>query len=151
MPNLSSTIITSSQKRPPPSTMRLDSNLSTPRNNSNRKSATKRGPIEKEEERESRCLYDRWAAPRNKHAQRFSGESRAGAQEAAVLPNSNASSPPRASALLACYACANSLDFADLFCSAAVDSDGHSCQPSDVEELLNQGHTGLESSRFQQC
>ena len=27
----------------------------------------------------------------------------------------------------------------------------HACQPSDAVELLKEGHTGLESSQFQQC
>ena len=138
MPNLSSTIITSSQKRPPPSTMRLDSNLSAPRNNSKRKTATKRGAIEKEMPRESSYLYDRWTAPRNKYAQRFAGETRAGAKEVAVPPNANASSPPRESALLACYA--NSLDFAELFCLAAVDRDGED-EHENNSEVDDEMHT----------
>ena len=81
--------------------MRLDSNLSRPQN-PNRNSAAGRGSAEEGEARNSRYVYDRWAAARRNQ----------GADAAA-------SSPPGASAL--CYA--NSLDFANFFCSDAVESD----------------------------
>ena len=81
--------------------MRLDSNLSRPQN-PNRNSAAGRGSAEEGEARNSRYVYDRLAAARRNQ----------GADAAA-------SSPPGASAL--CYA--NSLDFANFFCSDAVESD----------------------------
>ena len=88
--------------------MRLDSNLSRPQN-PNRNSAADRGSAEEGEARNSRYIYDRWAAARRNQG------ARAGAQAA----DAAASSPPGASAL--CYA--NSLDFANFFCSDAVESD----------------------------
>ena len=88
--------------------MRLDSNLSRPQN-PNRNSAANRGSAEEEEARKLRYTYDRWAAARSRQG------ARAGAQAADAV----AFSPPGASAL--CYA--NSLDFANFFCSDAVESD----------------------------
>lgn len=88
--------------------MRLDSNLSRPQN-PNGNSATNRGSAKEEEARKLRYTYNRWAAARREQG------ARAGAQAADV----DASSPPGASAL--CYA--NSLDFANFFCSDAVESD----------------------------
>ena len=88
--------------------MRLDSNLSRPQN-PNRNSAANRGSAEEEEARKLRSTYNRWAAARSRQG------ARAGTQAA----DADAFSPPGASAL--CYA--NSLDFANFFCSDAVESD----------------------------
>lgn len=88
--------------------MRLDSNLSRPQN-PNGNSAANRGSAEEEEALKLRYTYNRWAAARREQG------ARAGAQAA----DADASSPPGASAL--CYA--NSLDFANFFCSDAVESD----------------------------
>jgi hypothetical protein len=116
--------------------MRLDSNLSRPQV-PNKQSAWS---AEKEQaRRQSRHAYDRWAAARQRIRRHSHGDTTATAATRTQAAQADTSSPPRASAL--CYA--NSLHFANYFCSDAVDSDDNDDDDDDGVSSKVDNHTDL--------